>query len=427
MRHDCSGTVEGPGSTSLSAADLDTRYIEESMIDSIGRAPSNKCIHRSKEVSIDTGLRPIIAPKLDGSGGIVQYSGLDPAWVPSNANWLSGFSNWDVTSQSGEFPNRWSVPSSFALNETSMKNDVLERARGLKADVALNIIESSQMWPSVKSLAMSLPKMAANWGNLRKVIRTASGGYLAWKFGVSPILSDIVSIHKYAGRMSRDLKKHSEGASHRISRSAVVPLAFDTTPSQDGVYNNVVWGERTYLGNVIKTPTVRYVLVTKPRSVEKAVNRLDFFTSRFSSSPASLAWELVPFSFVLDWFVDLRGTLRAVDEAVGGIPYEIVNFTRSFSYELAANVQHTFRNTCNGGTISKSDVGQVRYTHYERIPVSTTATKALWKPRFGKNQAAISAALIGQQLSKSAAANRLVMKAITAVNHKIIESGLITR
>jgi len=282
------------------------------------------------------------------------------------------------------------------------------------------------MWPSVKSLATSLPKMAANWGNLRRVISTASGGYLAWKFGVSPILQDMIAIHKYAGRMSRDLKKHSEGASHRITRSAVIPIAFDSSPTVDGVYNNIKWGERTHLGSVLKTPTVRYVLVAKPRSVSSAVNRLDFFTSRFSSSPASLAWELVPFSFVLDWFVDLRGTLRAVDEAVGGIPYEIINFTRSFSYELAANVDHTYRNTCDGSQLSKSNVGQVRYIHYERIPVSTTTTKALWKPRFGKNQAAISAALIGQMISRSAAANRLAMKALNAVNRKIIDSGFLT-
>lgn len=396
------------------------------MIDAVGRAPSNKCIHRSKEVIIDSQTRPIIAPKLDGSGGTVQYTGLDPAWVPSNAYWLSAFSSWDVTSQAGELPVRWSVPSSFALNETSMKNDVLERARGLKADVALNIIESSQIWPSVKSLATSLPKMAANWGNLRRVIRTASGGYLAWKFGVSPILQDMIAIHKYAGRMSRDLKKYSEGAKHRITRSAVIPIVFDSSPTVDGVYNNIKWGERTHLGSVLKTPTVRYVLVVKPRSVDSAVNKLDFFTSRFSSSPASLAWELVPFSFVLDWFVDLRGTLRAVDDAIGGTPYDIVNFTRSFSYELAANVDHTYRNTCDGSQLSKSNVGQVRYIHYERIPVSTTTTKALWKPRFGKNQAAISAALIGQMISRSAAANRLAMKALNAINRKIIDSGFLT-
>lgn len=395
------------------------------MIDSTGRAPSNKCIHRTKEVIIDGQMRPLIAPKLDGSGGRVAYAQLDPVWVPSNAYWLGGFTSWDVKSQAGELPVRWSVPASFTLNENVMKNDVLERARGLKADVALNIIESSQMWPSVRSLTQSLPKMAANWGNLRRVISTASGGYLAWKFGVSPILQDMVAVHKYAKRMSRDMKKYSEGATTRVSRSAAIPLAFDATPNQDGTYNGYVWGERTHVGNILKSPTVRYVLVAKPRSVDKAVNRLDFFTSRFSSSPASLAWELVPFSFVLDWFVDLRGTLSAIDDAVGGIPFDIVNFTRSYSYELAANVDHTFRETCAGGVLSKSNVGQVRYLHYERIPVSTSSSKPLWNPRFGKNQAAISAALIGQQLTK-VAANRLIMKALKAVNNKIIDSGLLT-
>lgn len=369
-------------------------------------------------MSIDTSTRPIIAPRTDGPGGQVNYSGLDPAWVPSNANWLTALSSWDVTSRAGELPVRWSVPSGFTLNEDSLKNDVLSRARGLKADVALNIIESSQMWPSIRSLATSLPNMAKNWKQIRKVIRTASGAYLAWKFGISPILSDVIAINKYASSMSRDLKKYNAGARQRFSRSADIPLAFDNTPTNDGVFNNVIWGQRRYLGSILISPKVRYVLVVEPRSTDKAIRSLDFVTSRFSSSPASLAWELVPFSFVLDWFVDIRGALRELDNLVGGTPYRVVSFTRSFSYGLAASATHTFRNTCSGADLSQSDVGEVKYNHYERIPVSDSTSLALWKPRFGKNQAAISAALIAQQLT-SAGANRLMKQTIRSANHKL--------
>lgn len=388
------------------------------MVDNTGKAPSHPCYHRTKNVSIDASTRKLIAPRVDGPGGRVEYTGLDPVWVPSNALWLSSLSNWDVRSRSGELPSRWSVSSGFTLNEDGMKNDVLQRARGLKADVALNIIESSQIWPSLRSLATSLPNMARHWKDLRKVIRTASGSYLAWKFGVSPILQDMVAIHKYAGRMSRDLKKYTEGARQRISRSAAVPFVFDKTPVTDGFWGSIPWGQRTYVGGVLSEPVVRYVLVVEPRATNRATRSLDFVTSRFSSSPASLAWELVPFSFVMDWFVDIRGALRELDNVLGGTPYNIVSFTRSFSYQLYAGATHTYRNTCDGSVISQSDCGQVRYNHYERIPVSTSTSGAIWKPRFGKNQAAISAALIAQQLT-SAGANRLSGRAINALNRKI--------
>lgn len=403
----------------MSSASLDTHYIEEAMTDNTGRAASHPCYHKTMEVSIDTIQRPLVAPRVDGPGGKVVYTGLDPVWVPSNRIWLGPLSGWDVKSRTpGAYAPRWSVPAGFVLNEDSLKNDVLERARGLKADVALNIIESSQIWPSIRSLATSLPQMARNWKSIRKVIRTASGSYLAWKFGISPILDDAVSIVKYADRLKRDLRRYNERQKQRVSRTAILPFKFDDTPSTDGVYNGITWGQRTFVGTALQAPTVRYVLVVEPRAADECLKALDFVTSRFSSSPASLAWELVPFSFVLDWFVDIRGALRAIDNLVGGTPYKIVSFTRSLSYEVYALATHTYRHTCSGAILSRHDVGSVRYKHYERIPVSDSTKLALWKPRFGKNQAAITAALIAQQVT-TAGASRLAKRTIRSANRSL--------
>lgn len=297
QRYHCSGVDGGPGTTNMSSASLDTHYIEEAMTDNTGRAASHPCYHKTMEVSIDTVQRQLVAPRADGPGGKVIYNGLGPVWVPSNAIWLGPLRGWDVTSRTpGAYAPRWSVPAGFVLNEDSLKNDVLERARGLKADTALNIIESSQIWPSIRSLATSLPEMAKNWKSIRKVIRTASGSYLAWKFGISPILDDVVSIVKYADRLKRDLKRYNEGRRQRVSRTANLPFKFDNTPSTDGVYNGITWGQRTFVGTVLQAPIVRYVLVVEPRAADECLRALDFVTSRFSSSPASLAWELVPFS-----------------------------------------------------------------------------------------------------------------------------------
>jgi hypothetical protein len=40
------------------------------------------------------------------------------------------------------------------------------------------------------------------------------------------------------------------------------------------------------------------------------------------------------------------------------------------------------------------------YSHYDRSIATMGPLKVTWKPRFGKNQAGISAALISQALSK---------------------------
>jgi hypothetical protein len=129
-------------------------------------------------------------------------------------------------------------------------------------------------------------------------------------------------------------------------------------------------------------------------------SKADLFMSRFATSPARLAWEKIPFSFVLDWFVDLKGTLDALDKVVGVEPYQVISFTRSFTYKLATDVFYTRRSPCNGGTYFDRSLGSCDFSHYERIPVSTQQSLLRWSPHFGKNQAAISAALIAQQLAR---------------------------
>jgi hypothetical protein len=128
--------------------------------------------------------------------------------------------------------------------------------------------------------------------------------------------------------------------------------------------------------------------------------KADLFMSRFATSPARLAWEKIPFSFVLDWFVDLKGVLDSLDKLVGIEPYKIMSFTRSFSYQLATDVAITRKSPCNSSILFDRSLGSCTFSHYERIPVAPDRFSVRWQPHFGKNQAAISAALIAQQLAR---------------------------
>jgi hypothetical protein len=157
-----------------------------------------------------------------------------------------------------------------------------------------------------------------------------------------------------------------------------------------------------FTGSVHAPPTIRYVLVVKPnvKYLTPAMSAVDGFLSRFATSPASLAWEKIPFSFMVDWFVDLRGVLRKIDEAVGFTPYEIVSFTRSFSYHLESSWQAKIYSPCNGSVIQLFPKGTIEFKHYDRSMASGDS-KVVWKPRFGKSQAAITAALIAQMLNNT--------------------------
>jgi hypothetical protein len=310
---------------------------------------------------------------------------------------------WNTGATSGN-PPTWAVGSLSNSDELRLREDVFERARGLKADGLLNLVEANQIWPSIVSLATCIPNIRDNWGQLRKVIRTASSGYLAWKFGVSPILSDLMSVHRYLPHMRDDMERWHKGEKYRYSASAPLSTNFGDGNDYIGNFGSVIIDRRQSFGQVISPPSVRYVLVVKPRVKyhTSLFASMDAFMSRFASSPASLAWEKIPFSFVVDWFVDLRGVLRKIDETLGFEPFEIVGCTRSLSYHLATRRNWWTGSPCGGTTLFDVDVGSVEYKHYERSLVSVGASKPTWTPRFGKNQAGISAALISQRLTASA-------------------------
>jgi hypothetical protein len=286
------------------------------------------------------------------------------------------------------------------VSDAVATNDVFERASALVADVPLNIIESSQIWPSLRSLTTSLPNMAKNWRDLRKFIRTGSSGFLAWKFGVSPILNDLSNIAKFAPDIRRQFERHKRSKPTRTSKVYPLNPTFGLNGYSETRNGFTVLLDH-YQGIAQGTCEVRYVIVHKPNVPQyqsDAFASLDFVLKRFTTTPAQLAWERIPFSFMLDWFVDVRGALRKVDESLGIKPFDIISSTKSITYSLATDAFKRLRNSKTGGQISDSKTGSVSYKHYERSVLPTGRFWPSWKSRFGKNQAAITAALIGQKL-----------------------------
>jgi len=251
-------------------------------------------------------------------------------------------------------------------------------------------------------LCQALPKLEKNWRSIRRFVKVASGDYLAWKFGVNPVLQDIMAINRHLGHLKSDFKRHVDQQAMTVSRLAQCVARFNDTVDVRNTYFSYHADTVYWRGSVFGSPTVRYVLTVKPKIKYETplFQQLDYALSRFATSPAQLAWELVPFSFVVDWLVDVRGALRLVDKAVGHSPYEIISFTRSFNYELRTEVDHEYLETCGGALLNSNYCGSYQYKHYERYPVATSGSLLTWQPRFGKNQAGISAALILQRLKR---------------------------
>jgi hypothetical protein len=359
--------------------------------------------------------------------GVVTDVGAGPYWTSFANGGLEYFTPFNVSSDTSP-PHKWIINTS-AIDELSLKAKVKEKARQLKADVLLNIVEANQIWPSITTLVLSVSRLgkivrkntilrsvnvgsniphivgtsAPLWNRVRPLLRTSSSTYLAWKFGISPIISDFESILKYLPKLKADVKRHIDNEASRFSSIAEGMASCDTTETLPAVMNGYTVSQWGIQGRVLLAPSVRYVLVVKPHVTKyhsAFFGGLDALISRFATSPARLAWEKVPFSFVVDWLFDLKEVLDTLDRIVGFSPYHIVSFTRSFTYKLATDISIIRKSPCDGHVLFSSTLGTAEFSHYERSLVAADGFSVRWQPRFGKNQAAISAALIAQQLTK---------------------------
>jgi hypothetical protein len=421
-------------------SDLPIKGMDEQIADVVGdKQVSHPVEHRRRTydftVAASLGQYYSNAP---GAPGYVTSAGLPSSnyWprfatlrVPVAGNNLSVFDTTKVGNPLAPRypPSRWSWASLTTSQESVLKENCFEKARGLKAAVLQDLIEANQVWPSMTGMASALPLIKRGWPKLRKQLKNykgvfdltesvnrevaglrritanGAGGYLAYKFGALPLLMDIHAAVSYLSQMEGDVKRFAEQKVMRFSSHAELLTQFDVTPWSEAAWSTTL-DVITPIGKVISPPTVRYVLLVRPNQyyLTDFFKKLHVVLSRFAESPANLAWELIPYSFIADWFVDIRGFLRQADSLMGSSPYDVVGFTRSFSYDLESSFTLDFRTTCAANaTLTKGPLGTVGYKHYERTLASVSPTLSVaWKPRFGKSQAAITAALIAQYLFK---------------------------
>lgn len=131
--------------------------------------------------------------------------------------------------------------------------------------------------------------------------KAVAGGWLALQYGWKPLLTDIYGACETLAR--RNEAPMYVTVRKKVNR--VTPYSeFSQTKSQDQVTTKLVDG--------LKTTTVRYgVTFYKPQVPSSSLAQLGI------SNPALIAWELVPYSFVVDWFLPIGDWLGTFDATLG--------------------------------------------------------------------------------------------------------------
>jgi hypothetical protein len=301
-------------------------------------------------------------------------------------------------------------------------------------DNLLNTIEAPQLANSLSSMKSTLSAVRSrilrdgllkSWQGLRNYYshdrlnrmlgsfgragRSAAGLYLLWNFGLAPLISDMRKIERECKRLKADIKReiskkrdklssvhrqvgydysYIDGDGHDVSYLDVSGLRYSVKLNQEK--SKRICTVRGHYGIDYDNPTFR---------------QLDYLLGKFGvTGPASLVWELIPYSFVVDWFLDLRHITNVLDNLLTGSTKRIVDICIS---DKIVYTESGLLNPSGYSPVGKLEdvMSIVSNSVYTREPIHTYKKVGL-SGRFGKKQASLTAALLYQNVASLITAKR---------------------
>jgi hypothetical protein len=220
----------------------------------------------------------------------------------------------------GAFGSASEIPRLPAWDRNTAYNSALsklnEKVRG-DLDLGVTLAELGSTKRMFKAIGKTISHAArlkppGGYGSTRDV----ANGYLQYKYGWKPLLSDVFGIADEMIRVTLNAVQHIK-AGTRFPING--PIGISSLRYING------------------TPNCQVALKGHGFSAahfQLAVDVPGFDLSRFSSlNPVSLGWELIPYSFVVDWFVDVGSYLRNLETGLlyrtlfrGGYVSEIFHY-----------------------------------------------------------------------------------------------------
>lgn len=220
----------------------------------------------------------------------------------------------------------------------------------------------------------------------RKVRSSASNAWLEMTYGWNPFLSDVYGLLDWAASVGHHNGLRREEATAR---------------DKGHVVQTFLTGQPKCVRTVDKS--VRYKII-----VEFSVDNPTLFdVTRFTSlNPLLVAWELVPYSFVVDWFINVSGYLQNMEAALlNGLSFRRGLITRT---EKAITSSEYFYNDVfpqagetgrwiSGYVYTSSEIRSLQRTILTSFPLPQLPTLNV---NLGANRLLSAAALLSQLLPR---------------------------
>jgi hypothetical protein len=243
----------------------------------------------------------------------------------------------------------------------------------------------------LREIATLIPKLSASF------VTSAAGGYLNWQFGWEPFLADLRTLSSLMSVVDARLEflRKTYGKVTRLGVSRRDVLQLDPTPlwRMYGAPHGLLAHTRGLVNYRVdlragclfshKLPWLNDVQGT----LRAAAGALGL------NNPLQVVWQAMPFSFVVDWFLNIGGALSQLDFQDRTVEWDIWNVHWSAKHTFDVEVRQRF-NDSNGNVLIDQMVGRWRCSRYERFRGYPAPESMFDLDSLSPKQASLLAALI---------------------------------
>lgn len=192
----------------------------------------------------------------------------------------------------------------------------------------------------------------------------AAGEYLAYVYGLRPLMQDVWTMHELMKKkgLSSDLLLKAVGSAQRSQFQGSRTIG----PASYSLQKQLSWTSES------RTKCTIWARIDPNYRGLRALNQLGLL------NPAGLAWDLIPYSFCIDWVLPIGPVLYAMSAPAGLIFVDgSISFrnseTRMISYEIEAG-SWAFRYL----KVQSPTVVPIAYEGYDRSRLTTWPLPGLW-------------------------------------------------
>lgn len=217
----------------------------------------------------------------------------------------------------------------------------------------------------IKRMWDILPGKHFNLRSWHSVLSYANGLHLNYNFGWKPFVKDVINTFTAADsferRLARLLREQDRPLRKRFADKAPASLSENWTVSVP--YSSSRWVDWTHQAQVKRASCFDFTY-TLPKYSEKEMRWRAWLDALGLNPSIKNFWELVPWSFVVDWFVDVGGALETItpDWIEPWLEFHQACYSMKVTGELSAKM----RIRANTGVFYTSPPFSLNYKYYIR-------------------------------------------------------------